>query len=781
MLGVAFSPDGLKLACASSKGYIDVRRTDNLRVLFQFTVSNSPVRGIVWSPNGQQLVSISHNKLQFWNSSNGHQIGQASGRKRYNSLAISSDGSFIATASNDKTVRLWCTKTHQQIGEALDHTVVATCVAISPDAELLVNGGKDGKVQVRLVENVLSTAMQLDSSYDSYFAHWALGRNLYRRPLSDAEKVIENSPSSYLGYEMKHKALHAGQRYDEAIEALDSMLSKLNDTPDPQIRQLHRKYVKQSKVDDAIRGAVHTRLESAPLRLLETSTGYLCNREAQIRIFMKSTEYKKLLYESMIRAPINTESINKAVAKFFGWVMLSHRWDRKEPLLHNIQGRVVYELNEVGGIEKLRKFCRKARDLGYRWAWSDTCCIDQENNVELQRSVNSMFVWYHQSALTIVYLSDVPPSAEWGALANSDWNTRGWTVQEFLAPRVILFYRADWAPYLNDHSDNHKKSAAIMQELENSTGINTRALVAFRPGMRDAREKLKWVSTRVTTLQEDIVYSLFGIFGVHLPVIYGETKQNALGRLLQEIVGRSGDITVLDWVGKASDFNSCLPADVTSYEAPPFTLPSLLGDVMRRSVSKLRNTVAVELASKLYTLLDNLSLPRFTNYRLQLPCIAFPVTKVRQRHGQHGGIYYTYDVEADGLQDLLITTENTLTQFSPAQPTPQKFFIIRPWDRHDLGLPDFSDDAQRVLEPPLPSQLDSPDESPGENEPNEMDAHSQALRLIVRLGQPFAALLVAQQRGWEYKRIASDYRIIACVKDMASIENMMDVRMLEML
>ncbi|KAG2119604.1 heterokaryon incompatibility protein-domain-containing protein [Suillus discolor] len=503
-------------------------------------------------------------------------------------------------------------------------------------------------------------------------------------------------------------------------------------------------------------------------------------REAQIRIFMNSTEYKKLLYASMMRAPLNTEPINKAVAKFFSWVMLSHRWDSKEPLLHNIQGRVVYELYGVGGIEKLQKFCKKARDLGYRWAWSDTCCIDQNNNVELQRSVNSMFVWYHQSALTIVYLSDVSPSAEWGALANSDWNTRGWTVQEFLAPRVILFYRADWTLYLNDHSGNHKKSATIMQELENSTGINTRALVAFRPGMRDAREKLKWVSTRVTTLQEDIVYSLFDIFGVHLPVIYGETKQNALGRLLQEIVGRSGDITVLDWVGKASDFNSCLPADVTSYKAPPFTLSSLPGDEMRTSVSKLRNTVAVELASKLYTLLDNLSVPRFTNYRLLLPCIAFPVTKVRQRHGQHG-IYFTYDIEADGLQDLLITTENTLTQFSPAQPTPQKFFLIRPWDRHDLGLPDFSDDAQSVLEALHPSSLDSPDESLGENEPNEMDAHSRALRLIVRLGQPFAALLVAQQRGWEYKRIASDHRIMACVKDMASIENMMDVRMLEML
>ncbi|KAG1779943.1 heterokaryon incompatibility protein-domain-containing protein [Suillus placidus] len=533
---------------------------------------------------------------------------------------------------------------------------------------------------------------------------------------------------------MKHEALHTAQRYDEAIEALDIMLSKLDDSPDTQTRELRR-----------------------------------------------NTEYKELLYVSMMHAPLHMEPIDEAVAKYFSWAMLSHRWESKEPSLRDVQGRIVYELEEVGGIEKLRKFCQKARDLGYRWAWSDTCCIDQNNNVELQRSVNSMFVWYRQSALTIVYLSDVPPSAKWGALANSDWNTRGWTVQEFLAPRVILFYCADWALYLNDRSPNHKKSDTIMWELEDSTGINARTLVAFRPGMRNLREKLKWASTRVTTLQEDIVYSLFGIFGVHLPVIYGETKQNALGRLLQEIVGRSGDITVLDWTGKSSDFNSCLPADITSYKASPYTLPSLPTDETRSSISKLRNTVAVELVSKLYTLLDSLSGPRFTNYRLQLPCIAFPVTKVRRRHSQQEEECFTYDIKADGLQDLLITTEDTLTQFSPVQPTPQTFLLVRPWDRHDLGLPDFSDDAQSILESTPPSPLNSPYKSPRENEPDEMDAQSRALGLIVRLGQSFGALLVAQQHGREYKRIASDHRIMACVKDMASIENMMDVRMLEIL
>ncbi|KIK44830.1 hypothetical protein CY34DRAFT_79081, partial [Suillus luteus UH-Slu-Lm8-n1] len=227
--------------------------------------------------------------------------------------------------------------------------------------------------------------------------------------------------------------------------------------------------------------------------------------------------------------------------------MLSHRWGDKEPLLHDIQDKVVYELDPVDSITKLQSFCEITRDAGFLWAWIDTCCIDQKNNVELQKSVNSMFVWYHNSALTIVYLSDVLPSSKSCTLAKSAWNKRGWTVQEFLAPKVILFYRQDWTLYLDDHSTNHKESTAIMQELGDATGIDLRSLVAFRPGMRNPREKLQWASSRITTLQEDIAYSLFGIFGVHLPVMYGENKRNALGRLLQEIVAQSGDVSALDW------------------------------------------------------------------------------------------------------------------------------------------------------------------------------------------------------------------------------------------
>ncbi|KAG0700940.1 hypothetical protein DFH29DRAFT_1080368 [Suillus ampliporus] len=494
--------------------------------------------------------------------------------------------------------------------------------------------------------------------------------------------------------------------------------------------------------------------------------------------------------------------------------MLSHRWETKEPALHDVQDKVVYDLDPVGTMVKLQTFCKLARDAGHHWAWSDTCCIDQTNNIELQRSVNSMFVWYRESALTIVYLSDVPPSSTSGALAYSAWNTRGWTVQEFLAPNVILFYRNDWSLYLNDRSPNHKKSVAIMKELEDSTGINAQALVAFHPGMTGAREKLRWASTRATTLQEDIAYSLFGIFGVHLPVIYSETKQNALGRLLQEIVARSGDITALDWAGTSSQFNSCLPADISSYKLPPCTSPFLSEGQIRMSVASLQNATVAELALTLYTRLDSLSPPRFANCRLQLPCTIFPITEVRRSRGQGQESSFTYYVKADGLQDLSITTEARLVQFSSARPTNQTFLLIRPWNRSDLELPDFADN-QSVAALSIPWSLsthslgDSQEYEPidtisrsrplrligrlgqpfGARLPAQQrggtykysESHLQALRLIVRLGQPFGALLLAQQHGGEYNRIASDKNIIARVRDMAAVRDMMDVRMLEIL
>jgi hypothetical protein len=469
------------------------------------------------------------------------------------------------------------------------------------------------------------------------------------------------------------------------------------------------------------------------------------------------------------------ERIKEVVVMYFRYVMLSHRWEGMEPLLRDIEGKVVYELDPVGGIAKLQSFCTTARVAGYRWAWIDTCCIDQTNKVEVQESASSKFMWYRHSALTIVYLPDVPSSSKSGALAKSAWNTRAWTLPELLAARVILFYQMDWTLYLDDRSPNHKESVMIMRELADATGIDAQALIAFRPGMRCARDVLQWASTRITMLREETVYSLCGIFDVHIPIIFGERKQNTLGRLLQEIVVQSCDITVLHWVGKSSEFNSCLPGDIASYRSPSYTLPSLSEDEIQTSVSSLRDTGAAELALHLYTVLGSLRTPRFTTRRLQLPCLVFHVTTVRRGHGQEQETHCTYEVKADGLQDMLITIEDNLTQFSPESPTRQTFLLVRPWNRDFLELPDFVDGVQgHALDGPLGGP-------PGGFKLLDSESHSRALRFVVRLGQPFWALLLAQQRGGEYKRVASDHSIIAQVKDRVSVRNMMDVRTLEIM
>ncbi|OAX30949.1 HET-domain-containing protein [Rhizopogon vinicolor AM-OR11-026] len=112
------------------------------------------------------------------------------------------------------------------------------------------------------------------------------------------------------------------------------------------------------------------------------------------------------------------------------------------PLLYEIQDRSVYELDPADDSAKLQSFCEVVRDAGYRWAWSDTYCIDQNNNIDIQQSVKSMFVWYRHSALTIIYLWDVSSSSKSGAMTKSAWNSRGWTIQESPPPKFVLFYQA---------------------------------------------------------------------------------------------------------------------------------------------------------------------------------------------------------------------------------------------------------------------------------------------------------------------------------------------------
>ncbi|KAI5990195.1 hypothetical protein EDD15DRAFT_2578784, partial [Pisolithus albus] len=294
-----------------------------------------------------------------------------------------------------------------------------------------------------------------------------------------------------------------------------------------------------------IKRVVSDKIQNIPLRLLHTPTGLLCDRDAQISRFEGSRQYEQLL--SLASSPDSDQleaEINNVISEYFEFTMLSHRWGSGEPSLHDVEGRCVYDLDGTDGQVKLQMFCILALQHHFQWAWSDTCCIDKSSSAELQEAIGSMFTWYHQSSLTIVYLPDV---FDVGSLVGSVWFTRGWTLQELLAPRAILFYMHDWSLYMKSSSTNHKTAPGLLNELHDATGMTKEHLTNFSPGMADARSRLHWASRRYTTRPEDIAYSLFGIFQVHLPTFYGESAQNALGRLLTEIISRSGDISVLDW------------------------------------------------------------------------------------------------------------------------------------------------------------------------------------------------------------------------------------------
>ncbi|KAI5988527.1 hypothetical protein EDD15DRAFT_2531646 [Pisolithus albus] len=512
-------------------------------------------------------------------------------------------------------------------------------------------------------------------------------------------------------------------------------------------------------VEQVIYNIVSETLKTMPTRLLHTHTGILCNRDAQVSHFLSSPQYKHLVSLCKTCEPNQQmELIRTEVSKYFQYVTLSHRWSSGEPLLHDIEGRKIYSMPATGGLRKLQGFCAVACGWDYLWAWSDTCCIDKHSSAEVQETIGSMFAWYQQSALTIVYLSDVP---DIGSLGSSEWFRRGWTLQELLAPQTVLFYTQNWSLYKNLTSSNHKTDVAVLAELQRETGIESQLLCDFSPGMDNARSRLQWASSRRTTRPEDIAYSLFGIFNVHLPVLYGESAENALGRLLAEIVSQSGDISVLDWVGQPSPFHSCFPAHITSYQRLPTLPPHLTAEERSSAISEelpsfevlsLRDVPGEPTVRPVHLRTPDsnvhgdvhdihsparVPLARFFGRLLALPCIPHQVTTIQLKGPDPSTPNYTYNIQASGLTPLEITLPVKLEEVSGSQGI---LYLVRPWHSKLLG--------------PF-AELDGVTDE----------------QLVSALRAPFNALLLTQLRYNEYKRIASSTPITAHPLDRDSVLN----------
>ena len=218
------------------------------------------------------------------------------------------------------------------------------------------------------------------------------------------------------------------------------------------------------------------------------------------------------------------------------YAILSHTWIDGQEVTYNEW--VAGTGTDKRGYAKIR-FCgeRAAADR-LEYFWVDTCCIDKSTSDELSTAINSMFRWYQRAAKCYVYLTDVlvpeevtTPEAfriSWDqAFQRSRWFTRGWTLQELLAPASVEFF-----------SQNGKRLGSrisLEQEIHGVTGIPVGALRGQRLTEFGFEERMSWAAKRTTTLKEDKVYCLLGIFGVFLSLIYGEGEEHATLRLKEEI------------------------------------------------------------------------------------------------------------------------------------------------------------------------------------------------------------------------------------------------------
>jgi hypothetical protein len=219
------------------------------------------------------------------------------------------------------------------------------------------------------------------------------------------------------------------------------------------------------------------------------------------------------------------------------YAILSHTWgpDTEEVTFKElVEGTGKHK----AGYNKIRFCAEQAKCDGLEYFWVDTCCIDKSNNTELQEAINSMFRWYRGATKCYVYLSDVSVSASdaehessqscWKLLfRKSKWFTRGWTLQELVAPASVDFFSKEGVLL--------GKKRSLEESIHEITGIPLKVLRGCSLSDVSITERMTWIERRETTRKEDKAYSLLGIFDINMPLIYGEGEANAFRRLREEI------------------------------------------------------------------------------------------------------------------------------------------------------------------------------------------------------------------------------------------------------
>ena len=232
------------------------------------------------------------------------------------------------------------------------------------------------------------------------------------------------------------------------------------------------------------------------------------------------------------------------------YAILSHTWGEGEVSFQDF----VHPDKEVRlrklGFQKIEKTCQLARKAGL-YVWVDTCCIDKTSSAELNEALNSMFQWYQSAVVCYAWLADLcvgdslSPADPVSCFKDCRWFTRGWTLQELIAPIDLEFYDQEWT-YRGtkvDLSDVLSGITKIDAEVLRNAELLHRLPVA---------QRMSWAAARQTTRIEDMAYCLLGIFDVNMPMLYGEGSK-AFTRLQEEIIRQTNDLSLFAWKVASTD------------------------------------------------------------------------------------------------------------------------------------------------------------------------------------------------------------------------------------
>ncbi|KAF5355546.1 hypothetical protein D9758_006431 [Tetrapyrgos nigripes] len=262
------------------------------------------------------------------------------------------------------------------------------------------------------------------------------------------------------------------------------------------------------------------------------------------------------------------------------YAILSHTWEEEEILfedIHNPASRKV--ATRKRGWRKVVGTCERAKEDGLDWVWIDTCCINKDSSAELSEAINSMFRYYRNSFVCYAYLSDYHvhvngfpgkedaettafdslsgyhphvdscPVLKDGnaAFAKCRWFTRGWTLQELIAPSEMVFFDAEW--------NNLGTKYNLRWLINQVTGIPHHTVLIDGGNLKrySIATRMSWAADRQTTREEDQAYSLMGIFGVNIPTLYGEGGERAFMRLQEEIIKYSDDQSIFAWMSNTKE------------------------------------------------------------------------------------------------------------------------------------------------------------------------------------------------------------------------------------